>query len=94
MKQKTVLCTLLVLALAASLFLGRSLRVVAEVEGSRLYYDGCVYEEIFINQPGGLGKRLGRAVLDGQKLWLYTVEDSPEILHLSLGWDGRLFQKQ
>lgn len=69
-------------------------RVVGVIEGNQLYYQGTVYEEFYGSlEDSSLGKTLGNVVFEGEstKCRLYTIKKHPEYLHVSFGWDHRIY---
>ena len=71
-------------------------RVVGVIEGNQLYYQGTVYEEFYGSlEDSSLGKTLGNVVFEGEstKCRLYTIKNHPEYLHVSFGWDHRIYGK-
>lgn len=69
-------------------------RIVGEVEGVFLTYEGVVYREDG-HSDWHVGERLGRVRLDdGSTATLYAVEGEPDWLHVSFGWDGREYVRE
>lgn len=69
-------------------------RIVGEVEGIFLTYEGGVYREDGLSD-WHVGERLGRVRFDdGSSAYLYAVEGEPDWLHVSFGWDGREYVRE
>lgn len=69
-------------------------RIVGVIKGNQLTYQGAVYEEFFGTlEDSHVGTLLGSVVFEGEttRYRLYTVENDPEYLHLSFGWDHRIY---
>ncbi len=92
MKRVILLLRVVLLVLLAALLfkvLVWDRRIVGQVEGVFLTYEGQVYREDSI-YDWHVGERLGRVRFDdGSTAYLYTVEGEPDWLHVSFGWDGR-----
>lgn len=92
----TLLRSLLLVLLAALLLkiLVWDRRIVGEVEGVFLTYEGAVYREAGLSD-WHVGERLGRVRFDdGSTAYLYTVEGELNWLHVSFGWDGREYVRE
>ena len=69
-------------------------RIVGEVEGIFLTYEGAVYREYSLS-GWQVGERLGRVRFDDSfTAYLYAVEGEPDWLHVSFGWDGREYVRE
>ena len=97
MKRVVLLLRVVLLVLLAALLLKVLVwdrRIVGEVEGVFLTYEGAVYREHSLSD-WHVGERLGRVRFDdGSTAYLYTVEGEPDWLHVSLGWDGREYVRE
>lgn len=97
MKRVVLLLRVVLLVLLAALLLKVLVwdrRIVGEVEGVFLTYEGAVYREHSLSD-WHVGERLGRVRFDdGSTAYLYTVEGEPDWLHVSFGWDGREYVRE
>lgn len=97
MKRGILLLRVVLLALLTALLfkvLVYDRRIVGEVKGIFLTYEGAVYREDGLTD-WHVGERLGRVRFDdGTTAYLYAVEGEPDWLHVSFGWDGREYVRE
>lgn len=97
MKRGILLLRVVLLALLTALLfkvLVYDRRIVGEVKGIFLTYEGAVYWEVGLTD-WHVGERLGRVRFDdGTTAYLYAVEGEPDWLHVSFGWDGREYVRE
>ena len=97
MKRVVLLLRVVLLVLLAALLLKVLVwdrRIVGEVEGVFLTYEGAIYRERSLS-GWHVGERLGRVRFqDGSAAWLYAVEGEPDWLHVIFGWDGREYVRE
>ena len=97
MKRVVLLLRVVLLVLLAALLLKVLVwdrRIVGEVEGVFLTYEGAIYRERSLS-GWHVGERLSRVRFqDGSAAWLYAVEGEPDWLHVSFGWDGREYVRE